>query len=256
MLRKLLLASISLFFASFPVHAIEDLDVGGIVVSKPGASVGGMSVREYTARWWEYVLETPSASNPTVDPNGQLYSPGPYTGNGVSFLYGTNDSQPVSRVVSVSAGTNLLVPLINWVNLQTDPAETAADLLTQLEPLVAGTTGLFVQINGVDFPGQPDALLAYRETFGLPGDQTFGVTFPDTDAVFDLNGFKTDLMVADGHWLLLKNVPAGPLTIRFGGKNALGNTVDVTYQVSVPEPATLALFGLAFAGLGFARRRV
>lgn len=85
MLRKLLLASIALFFASFPVHAIEDLDVGGIVVSKPGASVGGKSVREYTALWWKYVLETPSASNPFVDPNGQLYSPVPIPAMGSAF---------------------------------------------------------------------------------------------------------------------------------------------------------------------------
>lgn len=101
------------------------------------------------------------------------------------------------------------MPLINWVNLKTGPAETAADLLTQLEPLVAGTTGSFVQINGVDFPGQPDALLGYRETFGLPGDQTFGVTFPDTDALFGLNGFQTDLMVAHCHGLPAEERPGG-----------------------------------------------
>jgi len=141
-------------------------------------------------------------------------------------------------------------------SITADPAEDAAALLGQLAPLVAATTGLFVQINGVDFPGQPGALLGYRETFGLPGDNTFGVTFPPTNAVYGLDGFATDLMVADGHWLLLKDVPLGPLTIHFGGTDYLGNTVDVTYQISVPEPVTLALFGLAFAGLGLARRRV
>lgn len=61
------------------------------------------------------------------------------------------------------------------------------------------------------FRGQPGALLGYRETFGLPGDNTFGATSPPTDAD-GLDGFATDLMVADGHWLLLQNVPLGPLT--------------------------------------------
>lgn len=109
-------------------------------------------------------------------------------------------------------------------SITADPAEDAAALLGQLAPLVAATTGLFVQINGVDFPGQPGALLGYRETFGLPGDNTFGVTSPPTDAVYGLDGFATDLMVADGHWLLLQNVPLGPLTIHFGGTDVFGNT--------------------------------
>ena len=257
MMRRLLFVLISLFIAPMTVHAVP---VGGIEVSDPGASVGSRTVREYTALWWKYVLETPQAANPFLDQTGQLFAPGPFVGDGVTFLYGapdTNPATPVTRVVSVSAGTNLLIPLIQWVNLKTDPAETAQDLLDQLAPLVAATSGLFAQINSTDFATQTGLdLLDYRETFGLPGDQTFGVNFPATDALFDLDGFSTDLMVADGHWLLLKDLPVGQQTVRFGGTNALGNSVDVTYELNVvPEPATLVLLGLCLAGLLFARRK-
>jgi len=255
MFRKLLLLASLLT----PISA-QAIVVGGIEVSNPGASVGGRTVAEYTALWWKYVLETPQAANPFLDIAGELFARGPYVGDGVTFLYSAPEATPATpytRTVSVSAGTNLLVPLLQWVNLKTDPAETAADLLATLDPLVAATTGLFAVINGVDFATATGLdLSVFRETFGLPGDSTFGVTFPASDAMFGLDGFSTDLLVTDGHWLLLRNIPVGEHTIRFGGTNAFGNGVNVTYVLNaVPEPATLALFGLGLAGIGAIRRK-
>lgn len=258
MLQRVVLLLACLFATPITAQAVN---VGGIEVGDPGGSVGGRSVAEYTALWWKYVLETPASTNPFVDPGGALFAPGPFTGDGVTFLYGapsTDPATPVTRSVSVSAGTNLLVPLIQWVNLKTDPAETAADLLNQLEPLVAGTTNLFAEINGIDFATATSRdLLTYRETFGLPGDSTFGVTFPSSDPVFPgFDGFATDLIVADGHWLLLRGIPVGELSVRFGGTNASGESVDVSYLLNVvPEPTTWTLLGVGLAGLGFVRRK-
>ena len=187
MIHRLLFVLVALFITPMTVHAVP---VGGIEVSDSGASFGGRTVREYTALWWKYVLEIPQAANPFLDQTGQLFAPGPYVNDGVTFLYGAPDANPatpVTRVVSVSAGTSLLVPLIQWVNLKTIPTETAQDLLDQLAPLVAGTSNLFAEINGIDFATETGLnLLDYRETFGLFGDQTFGVNFPATDALFGL----------------------------------------------------------------------
>ena len=44
-------------------------------------------------------------------------------------------------------------------------------------------------------------------------------------------------------------------TFDFDGVFDDGATFDVTLTVTVPEPGTIALFGLALAGLGFMRRR-
>jgi len=236
------------------------VNVGGIDVSAPGTSIGGRSVGEYTALWWKYVLEKPIAVNPLYDLAGERFAAGPYVADGVTFLYAyppSNPAVPVTREVAVSAGTNLLMPLLQWVNLKTDPAETAADLLDQIAPVVAGTSGLFAEINGTDFASQTGLdLLSYRETFGLPGDQTFGVNMPASDAPFGLDGFSTDILVSDGHWLLLKNIPAGQHTLHFGGTNDFGESHNVTYLLTaVPEPASFVLLGLGLVGLSFVRRK-
>lgn len=260
MLRRLLLVLSFLAAAPTTAHAIivdDGIQIGGPGPSTgdPGPAIGGRSVREYTALWWKYVLEIPIPANPLYDTDGTLYAPGPYVDDGVTFLYGVVPPATVTRSATVSAGTNLLLPLIQWVNLKTEDDETAEALLDQLAPFIAGTSGLFAEINGTPV-ADATALLAYRLTWGLPGDQTFGVTLPAADAPFGQNGFSTDIMVADGHWLLLRNIPAGPLSLHFGGTNARGESADVTYNLQVvPEPGTSALLGVALAALALARRR-
>lgn len=82
--------------------------------------------------------------------------------------------------------------------------------------------GNFVSNNTSDWPNEvPETfdVTALLQAGGL-SDQLFGVS------VFDIDGTFND-----------------------------GATFNVTLDVTVPEPGTIALFGLALAGLGFMRRR-
>lgn len=55
---------------------------------------------------------------------------------------------------------------------------------------------------------------------------------------------------------LPSGLPANSLSINLGGFWNQGSTARITLTVEhVPEPGTIALFGLGLAGLGFARRK-
>ena len=125
MMRRWLL--VLSFLSAAPMTANAIIVDDGVQIGNPDPSIGGRTVREYTALWWKYVLETPTSTNPLYDLDGTLFAPGPYVEEGVTFLYGVLPPITVTRSATVSAGTNLLVPLIQWVNLKTEPDETAQD---------------------------------------------------------------------------------------------------------------------------------
>jgi len=232
------------------------ITVNGIEIAEPGSVVNGRSIGNLAANWWRFILETPIADNPVY---GAPYVPGPLASEGISFLYGLPPDGPrvATRSATVSAGDALVMPLRNWVNMRTDPSETPEILFDQLEPLVASIRNLTVEIDGVDVARETglDLIGSFREQFpSRPGDETFGVKMPDKDAFGGFDGFSTDLLVADGHWMVL-NLPLGDhrIVVNWEAVDSAGNLIDsnsVTHEISaVPIPASLALILGALATL-------
>jgi MYXO-CTERM domain-containing protein len=263
-LRKVLCAASAMGLLTIaPASAAT---IGGIAFAEPGSVVNGRSIGNMGAEWWRYVLETPIPANPAA---GGTYMPGPLADEGISFLYGLPPSGPTVGTLdaTVRRGQDLLLPLRPWVNLKTEPEETASSLFEQLEPLVATIRNLQLEVNGVDFETATGRYLIgeFRERFpALPGETPFGITMPDTDAYEDLDGFVSDLFVVDGHWLLFRDVPLGNHTMRvsYDALDAGGNLerVSVTHQVAavpVPAPLAMTLSGLVLlAGIRRRRRRI
>jgi hypothetical protein len=235
------------------------IQVGGLEFSPAGAEVNGRSIGNMAAEWWRFNFETPASVNPNA---GAPFVPGPLTSEGTSFLYGAPRGTEEATLFSIiREGQVALLPVIPWANLRTDPDETAADLLGQLDPLVAGSRNMVVTVNGVDFETETGLSLYddFREMYpASAADETFGVTFPPSDAVIPgLENFVTDLIVADGHWLLITDLPLGEHTVVVEGTDASGESFVVTQQIRVvSEPAALALLAAGLAVIApFARRR-
>lgn len=237
------------------------LGAGGLQIAEPGSVVNGRSIGNMTAEWWRFVLETPQAFNPVY---GGPYAPGPLVEEGTYFLYGFPGDASGTQEARVKPGSALLLPMRNSANLRLEPDETAQDMFDQIEAGVESIRNLSVSVNGVDvaIENGVDLIADFREQFpSRPGDVTFGVDMPEEDAAFGLDGFDTDLLVADGHWMLFDDLRAGEHTIItsydvVNDKGEITDSVRVTQLVAaVPLPAPIGLMGAGMLALLGIRRR-
>jgi len=223
-------------------------------IHPPNSKPYGLSYSEWSARWWQWILQIQAPTNPNLDSTGADCAEG--QSGQVWFLAGSFGTlpTPVNRFCTVPTGTSLLVPPLN----QADgaglldcggpaPFNISCDSFT-----FNGKTGLAALREEAKISQDDPALLqlsldnvpvsnlrAYRvqspvfsytltnnnvisallSAFGLPGPEPAGAYSP---------------VVADGYWVMFTPLPPGQHVIHFEGIQAGGfATGGITYYLTV-----------------------
>jgi hypothetical protein len=189
----------------------------------PVGDTYGSTYGEWSARWWQWLLSIPAATNPNV---GGDCTQGQY--DDVWFLPGTFASTATYEC-AIPAGKPLFFPLINNIAFKPYGYETLLDLRALAAQSINNVTDLQASIDGVSIPD----LFKYRVR-----SPSFTI-IPPAKGLLPPGQIKvpgnTDACVSDGYWLLIKqNWQAGSIhEIKFYVKQNDGSTKDVTYKLNV-----------------------
>jgi hypothetical protein len=187
-----------------------------IAVQSFGASYG-----EWSARWWQWLLSIPAATNPNLggDPTqGQV--------DDVWFLPGTF-GDTVVYTINIPAGKPIFFPIINSIAFKPFGYETLLDLRKLAARFPDSVTDLEVTIDGKDIPD----LFNFRVR-----SPSFTVIAPPKGLLPPGNlkaPGNTDPIVSDGYWLLLSPLPVGSHEIHVLVKTNNGFEADTTYKLTI-----------------------
>lgn len=242
------LAAASFAFSSPTLHAKHLL--------APDAPVGGLSQSYLTAKWWNWALLYPEASNPVLDTTGASSLLGDQGTH--FFLAGSFGSDPVTRSVTVRTDQTLFFPLINVVSDIPDFGLTEAEIRADAADNV-GTLGSV----SITLDGSPALLAAGTSSFEDYRQRSplFPIVF-GADNIFGLAPAVHDA-VSDGWWVAIAPLAAGVHELHFTatsqGQGAYAGATlaqDITYRIhAVPEAGTAAMLGAGLAFLLALRRR-
>jgi len=215
------------------------------VVMSPHSVVAGKTLGEWSALWWKWAYAIPANDNPTLDTTGakaKFGDVGP-----VFFLAGWFGTPPgpVTRTVTIPGQKFIFFPIENAVddnvgNGCTVPTTTPCagrltidQLFAQLEGFL-NVTALHASIDGQSVSDlfdhrerAPAFSYVYQLTDNL-AEAVLGYAGPDSaGTVFPA--------VAEGYYLMLRPLPPGQHTIKFGGTFGGVGSLDMTYQLTVTE---------------------
>jgi len=223
-------------------------------IHPPNSNPYGLSYSEWSAKWWQWLLQIPAATNPNLDATGVNCAQG-QSGH-VWFLAGSFGTlpSPIVRNCTVPNGTSILLPVLNQ-------ADGAALLDCDGPPpfnvpcadfTFGGKTGLAalreeakvsqdnpavlqLTLDGVAVSDLPayrvqspvfsfslttgNAITFLLAAFGFGGTQPPGIYTP---------------AVSDGYWVMFTPLPPGKHTIHFEGVQAGGfATGGITYHLTI-----------------------
>ena len=203
---------------------------------------GAGKYAQWTALWWQWILEQPATGNPNLDLTGADAANGQPLKN-VFFLAGAFGGS-VTRNITVPSGVGLFMPLVNEAGLtfpKPNPKpKSTTDQVPQLRKLYAAppvdaVTELHATLDGVDVvksvnPSDEDSVIAPAARVKSPA---FNINSTDPE---DLIGVGKYTLVSDGYWLYIPPLAPGTHVLNFGGAMTSADppfAVDVTDYITV-----------------------
>jgi hypothetical protein len=193
----------------------------------------GNTYGEWSARWWQWALSIPAATNPGLDETGAHCAEG--QSGPVWFLAGSFFGGTFERACTVPPDKALFFPIVN-------AAFGAA--VFDCEPTQPGVPCNITVLRAAAAASM-DPVTLEASLDGVPVRQlrefrvqspVFSVTLPEGNVVGVPSGTYAP-MVSDGYWLMLAPLSAGAHTIHFkneitGGPFA-GTATEVTYHLTI-----------------------
>ena len=161
----LLLALVTGLSSSVAQESPSGVSVGGVTVLPVDAEVGGADVAEWDARFWQWSISLPEASNPSFDPEGGMCGHGQF--GPVFFLPPSYQPESVPFECIVPEGTAIFVSAAGTGCTTVEPppyfGSNEEELRTCAEEGFAGFTDVEITINGEPVPD----LASYQTTTPL-----------------------------------------------------------------------------------------
>ena len=200
----------------------------------------GNTYNEWSARWWQWALSIPVATNPVLDETGANCAEG--QSGPVWFLAGSFFGGTFERTCSIPPGKALFLPIVNAAFGAAvgdcDPTNPGVPcdvpVLRQAAKESMDPVIIEASIDGVPLRD----LIDYRVQ-----SPVFSVSLPEGNVPaffgFPAPSGTYEPMVSDGYWLMFTPLSAGAHTIHFknsitGGPFA-GTETEVTYHLTVGQ---------------------
>jgi hypothetical protein len=207
----------------------------------------GAAYAEWSARWWQWVIEHPRTNHPLYDETGAYAAEGQI--NPVWFLggifrpWGQPTNGTVVRNITIPSGVALFFPVINvQSSSDTCSGPNAPVSFTELRDFardaVENVADLDCELDGAVILHSPDLPGAVRwraqapEFSALvPGDNIFA----DSCDGVPITPRTMGPIASDGIWVMIEPLPPGGHTLTFSGTFPTGGPfhVDVTYHITV-----------------------
>lgn len=230
----LMIAAI-MIFSTFSLSAISSIGIKNVNAQQLAdqvfsikSSPYGISMAEWSAKWWQRTLSIPMAVNPVNDDTGAYCSTNQ---SGPIWFLGGNFGGKTERNCTVPSGKAILFPIINveCTYKDSEEAKSEQDLRNCAKADQDKVTNLDVTIDGTKL----ENLRSYRIQSPL-----FNVTLPNDNVIGKTPGATQG--ISDGYWILLKPLSPGKHEIKFVGLlvdfTTTGSTnflTDNTYHLTI-----------------------